>query len=114
AARANLIAWAKTGITMVRDAGSPGGVTLEIGPAPGMPAPQGPASSWLPRAAIPQICWRNRWLKPTWPAARWPRSAGAAWVKVIADFPALPASQGPSWSLSITHADPDNLCRSLQ
>jgi hypothetical protein len=42
------------------------------------------------------------------------RSAGAAWVKVIADFPALPASQGPSWSLSITHADPDNLCRSLQ
>jgi hypothetical protein len=40
AARANLAARARAGITVVRDAGSPGGVTLELTPAPGLPAVQ--------------------------------------------------------------------------
>jgi len=37
AARANLLAWAQTGITLVRDVGSRGGVTLELQSGPGMP-----------------------------------------------------------------------------
>jgi hypothetical protein len=40
AARANLAAWAQAGITLVRDVGSPGGLTLELRPAPGLPAVQ--------------------------------------------------------------------------
>jgi hypothetical protein len=40
--RANLIAWAKIGITLVRDVGSPGEVTPTIGSAPGLPYPQWP------------------------------------------------------------------------
>ena len=40
AARANLIAWAQAGVTVVRDVGSPGGVTLEISSGPGLPALQ--------------------------------------------------------------------------
>src|SRR5262249_26166111 len=39
-ARANLAAWARAGITLVRDVGSPGGLTLRLGPGPGMPALQ--------------------------------------------------------------------------
>ena len=37
AARATLIAWAKAGVTLVRDVGSPGGVILELASGPGMP-----------------------------------------------------------------------------
>ena len=40
AARANLLAWAQTGITLVRDVGSRGGVTLELRSGPGMPVVQ--------------------------------------------------------------------------
>src|SRR5262249_57183339 len=40
-ARANLAAWARAGITLVRDVGSPGGLTLRLGPRPGMAAPPG-------------------------------------------------------------------------
>jgi hypothetical protein len=40
AARANLLAWAQTGITLVRDVGSRGGVTLELRSGPGMPVLQ--------------------------------------------------------------------------
>jgi hypothetical protein len=40
AARANLLAWAKAGIALVRDVGSPAGVTLQLTSGPGMPALQ--------------------------------------------------------------------------
>jgi hypothetical protein len=40
AARATLIAWAKAGVTLVRDVGSPGGVILELASGPGMPVLQ--------------------------------------------------------------------------
>jgi imidazolonepropionase-like amidohydrolase len=92
AARANLLAWAQTGITLVRDVGSRGGVTLELGSGPGMPVLQAagrflaPAGRYFPdlldapvteadlvRAAIAEI------------------GRGAGWVKVIADFPDLAA-----------------------
>ena len=40
AARANLVAWAQAGITLVRDAGSAAGLTLQLGSGPGMPTLQ--------------------------------------------------------------------------
>jgi hypothetical protein len=40
AARAALIAWARAGVTLVRDVGSPGGVILELTSGPGMPGLQ--------------------------------------------------------------------------
>jgi hypothetical protein len=40
AARANLLTWAQTGIALVRDVESPGGVTLELRSGPGMPVLQ--------------------------------------------------------------------------
>jgi imidazolonepropionase-like amidohydrolase len=92
AARANLLAWAQTGITLVRDVGSPGGVTLEVRSGPGMPVVQAagrflaPAGRYFPdlldapvqeanlvRAAVAEI------------------GRGARWAKVIADFPDLAA-----------------------
>ncbi len=92
AARANLLAWAKTGIALVRDVGSPGRVTLQLTPGPGMPALQAagrflaPAGRYFPglldapvgeadliRCALTEV------------------GRGATWVKVIADFPDLAA-----------------------
>ncbi len=40
AARANLTAWAEAGITLVRDVGSAGGLSLQLGSGPGLPALQ--------------------------------------------------------------------------
>ena len=40
AARATLAAWAQAGITLVRDVGSPRGLTLQLRPGPGLPAVQ--------------------------------------------------------------------------
>src|SRR4029453_18209377 len=40
AARSNLVAWAQAGITLVRDVGSAGGLTLQLGSGPGRPALQ--------------------------------------------------------------------------
>jgi hypothetical protein len=40
AARANLAAWAQAGITLVRDVGSPGGLTLELRPGQDLPTVQ--------------------------------------------------------------------------
>lgn len=58
AASANLIAWAQAGVTVVRDVGPPGGVTLEISsPGPGLPALQAagrflaPAGRYFPDLA---------------------------------------------------------------
>ena len=95
AARANLAAWAQAGITLVGDVGSPRGLTLELRPGPGLPAVQAagrflaPAGRYFPdlldapvdeaglvRAALAEI------------------GRGAAWVKVIADFPDLAAGTG--------------------
>jgi imidazolonepropionase-like amidohydrolase len=91
-ARANLVAWARAGITLVRDVGSAGGLTLRLGSGPGLPALQAagrflaPAGRYFPDlldapvdeaglvdAAVAEI------------------GRGAAWVKVIADFPDLAA-----------------------
>ena len=92
AARANLVAWAQTGITLVRDVGSRGGVTLELGPGPGLPVLQAagrflaPAGRYFPDlldAPVPEADLVGAALAEI--------GRGARWVKVIADFPDLAA-----------------------
>ncbi len=92
AARANLLAWAQTGITLVRDVGSRGGLTLELGSGPGLPVVQA-AGRFLapPGRYFPDL------LDAPVPEANLVSAAaaeigrGARWVKVIADFPDLAA-----------------------
>ena len=92
AARANLAAWARAGITVVRDAGSPGGVTLELTPAPGLPAMQAagrflaPAGRYYPALLDTPVSDADLVSYALAEIGR-----GAAWVKVIADFPDLAA-----------------------
>ena len=93
AARANLLAWAQTGITLVRDVGSPGGVTLELGSGPGMPVVQAAAGRFLAPAGR---YFRDLLDAPVQEAdlvsaAVAEIARGARWVKVIADFPDLAA-----------------------
>jgi imidazolonepropionase-like amidohydrolase len=92
AARANLLAWAQAGITLVRDLGSPGGVTLELGSGPGMPVLQAagrflaPAGRYFPDLLDAPVTEADLVSAAVAEIGR-----GAAWVKVIADFPDLAA-----------------------
>jgi imidazolonepropionase-like amidohydrolase len=92
AARANLLAWAQTGITLVRDVGSPGGVTLELRSGPGMPVLQAagrflaPAGRYFPDLLDAPVKEANLVSAAVAEIGR-----GARWVKVIADFPDLAA-----------------------
>ena len=76
-ARANLAAWARSGIALVRDAGSRGGLTLELRAGPDLPAVQaagrflGPAGRYFPDLIDPPVD------EAGLVGARWPRSAGA-------------------------------------
>jgi imidazolonepropionase-like amidohydrolase len=95
AARATLIGWAKTGITLVRDVGSPGGVTLELTAGPGMPVLQAAGRFLAPAGRY----YRQVLGEPVSEAdlvgcALAEIGRGAAWVKVIADFPDLAAGTG--------------------
>lgn len=62
AARANLTAWARAGITLVRDTGSAGGLTLRLGSGPGLPAVQAagrflaPAGRYFPDLLVIMWC----------------------------------------------------------
>ncbi|MGE5290799.1 MAG: hypothetical protein ACM3ML_27125 [Micromonosporaceae bacterium] len=99
AARANLAAWAETGVTLVRDVGSPGGVTLELMPEPGMPMPEPgmPVLQAAGRFLAPEGRYFPDLLGPPVGEADLVSAAlaeigrGATWVKVIADFPDLAA-----------------------
>jgi imidazolonepropionase-like amidohydrolase len=92
ATRANLIAWAQTGITLVRDVGSPGGVTLELVVGLGMPMLQAagqflaPAGRYFPELLGAPVDEANLVGCALAEIGR-----GARWVKVIADFPDLAA-----------------------
>jgi hypothetical protein len=92
AARANLLAWAQTGITLVRDVGSRGGVTLELRSGPGMPMLQAagwflaPAGRYFPDLLDAPVTEANLISAAVTEIGR-----GARWVKVIADFPDLAA-----------------------
>jgi len=90
AARANLVAWAQTGITLVRDVGSRGGLTLDLASGPGMPALQAagrflaPAGRYFPDLLGPPVDEADLVDRALVEIGR-----GATWVKVIADFPDL-------------------------
>jgi imidazolonepropionase-like amidohydrolase len=92
AARANLLAWAQTGITLVRDVGSPGGVTLELGSGPGMPVLQAAGRFLAPAGRyFPELLDAPVGEADLVGAALAEIGRGARWVKVIADFPDLAA-----------------------
>lgn len=89
--RSNLIGWADTGVTLIRDVGSPGGLTLRLPAEEGFPAVRA-AGRFLapPNRYFPELL-----LEPVAEAdlinsALEEVSRGAAWVKVIADFPHVP------------------------
>src|SRR5262245_4353004 len=83
-------AWAKAGITLVRDVGSPGGVTLEIRSAPGMPALQAAGRFLAPEGRyFPDLLGQPMAEADLVSCALAEVGRGAAWVKVIADFPDL-------------------------
>jgi imidazolonepropionase-like amidohydrolase len=95
-ALANLLAWAQSGITLVRDTGSPGGLTLDLAHEPGIPALHAagrflaPAGRYFPDLLVTPVA-ENDLVS----VAQAEISRGAAWVKVIADFPDLTAGTGP-------------------
>jgi imidazolonepropionase-like amidohydrolase len=92
AARANLVAWAQTGITLVRDVGSAGGLTLQLGSGPGMPALQAAGRFLAPAGRyFPDLLDAPVDEADLVDAAVAEIGRGAAWVKVIADFPDLAA-----------------------
>jgi imidazolonepropionase-like amidohydrolase len=86
-----LVAWAESGITLVRDVGSPGGVTLSLNLGPTIPAVRAagrflaPADRYFPQLLVEPV--DDEHLVD---AAEAEVRRGASWVKVIADFPKLP------------------------
>ncbi len=86
-----LVAWAESGITLVRDVGSPGGVTLSLNLGPTLPTVRAagrflaPADRYFPELLVEPV--DNEDLVD---AAEAEVRRGASWVKVIADFPKLP------------------------
>jgi len=88
AARDNLTAWARAGITVVRDVGSPAGLTLRLEPGAGMPAVHAagrflaPAGRYFPALLDAPVAEEELVARAMAEVAR-----GATWVKVIADFP---------------------------
>jgi imidazolonepropionase-like amidohydrolase len=92
AARGNLIAWAQSGITLVRDAGSPGGLSLDLGHQPAMPALQVAGRFLAPAGRyFPELLGSPVEEAELVACALGEISRGATWVKVIADFPNLAA-----------------------
>jgi imidazolonepropionase-like amidohydrolase len=85
-----LAAWAASGVCLVRDAGSPGGLVLELDLAPGMPRLQAagrflaPAGRYFP-ALLPAEAPEQRLTE----LALGELARGGHWVKLIADFPAV-------------------------
>jgi len=85
-----LAAWGRTGVTLARDVGSPGGVSLELERQPGMPRLQAagrflaPPGAYLP-VLLPEGAPEERLTE----LALAELARGARWVKLIADFPPL-------------------------
>jgi imidazolonepropionase-like amidohydrolase len=91
-ARTNLRAWAQTGITLVRDVGSPGGVSLELESEPGMPMLQAAGRFLAPAGRyFPELLGSPVGEADLVSAGLGELDRGARWVKVIADFPNLTA-----------------------
>jgi imidazolonepropionase-like amidohydrolase len=85
-----LAAWAASGVCLVRDAGSPGGLVLQLDLAPGMPRLQAagrflaPPGRYFP-ALLPEGAPEQRLTE----LALGELARGGHWVKLIADFPAV-------------------------
>jgi imidazolonepropionase-like amidohydrolase len=85
-----LAEWAASGVCLVRDAGSPGGLVLQLDLAPGMPRLQAagrflaPAGRYFP-ALLPEGAPEQRLTE----LALGELARGGRWVKLIADFPAM-------------------------
>ena len=92
AARATLIAWARAGVILVRDVGSPGGVILELTSGAGMPVLQAAGRFLAPAGRyFPDLLGAPVEEAGLVSAALAEIGRGAEWVKVIADFPDLAA-----------------------
>jgi imidazolonepropionase-like amidohydrolase len=91
---AKLDDWSRAGITMVRDVGSPGGLTLTLEPPPNSPRIQAAGRFFAPE---------NQYFPELLPAAASEDdlirlalaeiARGASWIKVIADFPLVTDGQ---------------------
>lgn len=85
-----LAAWARAGVGAIRDAGSPGGMTLDLELEPGLPHIQAagrflaPAGRYFP-ALLPEGVPPEKLVS----SGLAELARGARWVKVIADFPAV-------------------------
>jgi imidazolonepropionase-like amidohydrolase len=102
AARANLVAWARIGVTLVRDVGSPGGVTLELRSESGMPVLQAAGRFLAPEGRyFPELLGEPVDEADLIGCALAELGRGATWVKVIADFPDLAAGTDAEPTYSI-------------
>ena len=99
-----LAAWAASGVCLVRDTGSPGGLVLQLDLVPGMPRLQAagrflaPAGRYFP-ALLPEAVPQQRLTE----LALGELARGGRWVKVIADFPAV-ADGMPSGPPGLTYS----------
>jgi len=95
--------WARAGVSLVRDVGSPGGAALDLNPSAGLPRVQAagrflaPAGQYFP-ALLPEGAPADRLTA----LALGEVARGTRWVKVIADFPLL-SGDAPSGSAQPTY-----------
>ena len=88
---AQLAAWARDGIALVRDVGSPLGVTLEVAPSPGLPFVTAAGRFLAPDGRyFPDLLVAPVEEDELVEAALAEIDRGAEWVKVIGDFPRVP------------------------
>ena len=104
AALDTLRAWARSGITLVRDAGSPRGITLDLERTAGLPVLHA-AGRFLapPGRYFPELLGDPVPGPDLVSCGLGELGRGATWVKVIADFPDLAAGTGaePTYPLEL-------------
>lgn len=85
-----LAGWARSGLSVVRDAGSPGGLALTLEPARGLPRLQAAGRFLAPAGQyFPQLLPEGAPAERVAELAVAELARGARWVKIIADFPFL-------------------------
>ena len=95
-ARQQSEAWGDIGICLIRDVGSPGGVTLDIAPTVGAPAYLSAGRFLAPAGRyIPELLPEPVEVEELTAVALAEVERGAQWVKIIADFPNLETGGPP-------------------